>query len=162
MVAAHIDVFGDSCQFVLRSNYTFPWRTAVTFFSGISLVSLSISAGCVLAGAWPVLPFAGLELGALGAALYVTGRRARLREVITIHGGVVEVQRGHGRPAHSHRFQRGWARVQLEHAGIEGHPARLVISSHGRQIEIGHQLTESERRQLARELAGQLASGGGA
>ena len=159
MVAAHIDVFGDSCQFVLRSNYTFPWRTAVAFFSGISLVSLSISAGFVLAGAWPVLPFAGLELSALGAALYLTGQRSRLREVITIRNGVVEIQQGHGRPVRSHRLQRGWARVQLRRPRIEGQPARLVISSHGREIEIGRQLTEPERRQLARELGWQLASG---
>ena len=44
-------------------------------FAGLAAVTLAIGAGFALLGAWPVLPFAGLEIVALGAAFLVHVRR---------------------------------------------------------------------------------------
>ncbi|HIG13647.1 MAG TPA: DUF2244 domain-containing protein [Gammaproteobacteria bacterium] len=40
-------------------------------------------------------------------------------------------------------LRRRWAR---------GHPSRLYIDSHGRCVEIGHDLTEEDRIELAHRL----------
>jgi uncharacterized membrane protein len=44
-------------------------------FAGLAAAVLSISVGFAMAGAWLVLPFAGLELLALGAAYLAYARR---------------------------------------------------------------------------------------
>ena len=45
-------------------------------FVGLALIVIAIGTGFALLGAWPVLPFAGLEVLALGAAFVVHARRA--------------------------------------------------------------------------------------
>jgi len=45
-------------------------------FVGLALTVIAIGTGFALVGAWPVLPFAGLEVLVLGAAFVVHARRA--------------------------------------------------------------------------------------
>ena len=127
----------------------------MVFFWGMCAVSLVISLGLLLMGSWPVLPFAGLELGALWAALYAVGLRGRTQEVISVRDDRVEVQRGRTRPTVSVSFQRAWARVVL-HRPSGWYPARLTVGSHGRQVEVGRDLNDWEREHLARELRRRL------
>jgi len=49
--------------------------------------------------------------------------------------------------------------VRLKRPHVEGHSSRLVIGSHGREIEVGRHLTGPEREQLARELRHHLRGG---
>ena len=51
---------------------------------GLVLVSLIVSGGFLLAGAWIVLPFAGLELVALFLAFHAIARRDTLSEVVRL------------------------------------------------------------------------------
>jgi uncharacterized membrane protein len=44
-------------------------------FVGLALTVLAIGIGFALVGAWPVLPFAGLEVLLLGAAFVMHARR---------------------------------------------------------------------------------------
>ena len=44
-------------------------------FVGLALTVIAIGTGFALVGAWPVPPFAGLEVLALGAAFVVHARR---------------------------------------------------------------------------------------
>ena len=44
-------------------------------FAGLALIVIAIGTGFALLGAWPVLPFAGLEVVALGVAFVVHARR---------------------------------------------------------------------------------------
>ncbi len=50
-----------------------PAGLALTFLS-LAAVVLAIGSGFALVGAWPVLPFAGLEVLALGAAYFAYAR----------------------------------------------------------------------------------------
>jgi uncharacterized membrane protein len=116
-------------------------------------------------GYWLVLPFAGLELLALGAAFHLTACRLRTREVILIDGDKLRVEQGRmrrttrgllGRPERSNEFPRGWVRVDLERRH-EWYPSRLTISASGRRVVVGSFLPEKERKQLAQELRRMLA-----
>jgi len=49
-------------------------------FVGLALIVIAIGTGFALLGAWPVLPFAGLEVLALGIAFVVHARRAGAEE----------------------------------------------------------------------------------
>lgn len=137
---------------VIRPNCSLSWRGTVAVFSSISLVSLVIALGFLLRGYWLVLPFAGLELVFLGAASYLTAWRGSLREVISIRGAEVAVERGHRQPEQTRIFPRSWVRIELIRPQHRGYPTRLLLRSHGREMEIGGCLNESERRRLAEDL----------
>jgi uncharacterized membrane protein len=124
----------------------------LVFYAGICTVSLTISAGFALMGAWLILPFAGLEMLALGIALYLSAVRAAQREVISIDKNIVEISRGRYRPEQSCRFQRAWVRISFRPTASDWHRNRLTIGSHGREVEVGAMLSNNERESLAREL----------
>ena len=156
MVAAGFDSASSRQRFVIRSNCSLSWRGALRFYLGMVAVSFGIAFFFALRGAWLVLPFAGLEMALLGAALYIVGRRCRRRQEVWLDGDRLEVVS----PETGERqyFQRAWARVELEPARHRGHPARLLVGSHRRRVEVGAGLTEHERERLAVALRAALAA----
>ncbi len=144
------------CRFVLRPNRSLSWRGSVTFFFSLVVVSGFIVTGMTMMGYWLVLPFAGLELSALGAGLYVVSRRCHECEVISIAGDSVRVEKGYDYPRERWTFTRLWAHAVLEQCPARWYPSRLLIRSHGRTVEVGHFLNEEERRRLAVELSQNL------
>lgn len=151
MVATQFDSSTASRRFVIRPNCSLLWRDAVRFYLGMVLVSFGIAGGFAFYGAWLVLPFAGLEMLVLGAALYSVARRCSRWQAVSIGADTVEVS-NHGRAMGSRRFQRAWARVELQQPAIKGHPTRLEIRSHGQAVEVGSCLNEAEKKDLALAL----------
>ena len=151
MISEELDTHGRR-RFVIRPNRSLSWRGNLTFIGVMGVLLSAIATTFALRGAWPVLPFAGLELAALAAGLYWVARRLSLREVITVDDGHVTVERGRRRPELRARFPRAWLRVELEGGRGPLAPRRLVLRSHGRALEIGALLTEAERERLAARL----------
>ena len=79
---------------VIAPNASLRPEQAVWFMVSISAVGLSIALVFMWMGFWPVLPIAGLELTALGAALWVSLRRNAYREVVDVNDGHVIVEMG--------------------------------------------------------------------
>lgn len=103
-------------------------------------------------GFWPVLPFAGLEIGLLVWAVRASMRSGLERETITISQDSVIIRHWDRRGVQSAVFPRHWARVTLHAPPAALHPSRLVFESRGRACEVGRFLTEDERRTLAAHL----------
>ncbi|MGF1614228.1 MAG: DUF2244 domain-containing protein [Gammaproteobacteria bacterium] len=158
MVAITLDN-NQNQRFVLRPNRSLSWQSTKRFFLVMVLVSMAIALSFGAVGFWPVIPFAGLELIALGTALYVCARRCHRREVVSIRPGYVEVEKGQHRPEERWLLPRPWATVELLIPPYEQHPSKLVIRSHGRQIELGAFLNERERRALADDLRRAIREG---
>lgn len=123
----------------------------------VAAVSSLLGVAFVLAGAWPVTGFLGLDLLLLCIALRVCTRRAGQAEIITLDDSGLHVRRlGCGRRDGAWRFEPYWVRV-----GMDDPPqpdSQLVLSSHGRSLAIGHFLTAGERLDLARSLDRALAT----
>ena len=151
MVMAETEGEG-TLKFVLRPNSSLNWKGNLLFFAWMATVTLGIGLMFALMGAWMVLPFAGLELLALGTGLYLTACRSMDVEVVSIHEDVIEVCKGRWGLESIVRIQRCWARVSLERSSHDWYPKRLLIWSHGKGVEIGCFLSEIERKNLAREL----------
>ena len=122
------------------------------FYAGIAIVSMGIAIAFAMQGAWLILPFAGLEMLALGIALYVVARRAASWQEIAIESDEIRVVDHSVKKVKKLSFQRAWVRVLLEEAAITGHPSRLLLGSHGQHVEIGHCLNEEEKRHLVVQL----------
>lgn len=104
------------------------------------------------------MPFSGGELIVFGGCLYHTLRQSSVREVIVITDNRVRIEKGHGDKAEQcYEFNRGWATITVSKPLINGYPSRLFIRSHGKAVEIGRFLVETERKQLAAALKGSLA-----
>jgi uncharacterized membrane protein len=67
------------CALIVRQNYSRNCSISPAAFAGVlallAVVTLSIGIGFALMGAWLILPFAGLEVLALGAAFLVHAKR---------------------------------------------------------------------------------------
>lgn len=152
MVATQFDQFASPRRFLIRPNCSLPWRDVVRFYLGMLLVSFSIAIAFALKGAWLILPFAGLEMLALGVALYIVARRATNWQEISINDDRINIVDYDSGREEVRSFQRAWAQVIHEGAAIKGHPSRLSIRSHGRSVEVGRCLNEDEKTYLAEQL----------
>ena len=137
---------------MIGPNQSMPWRSQVIIYCVIAVFSLTIAMLFYSQGLTFILPFSGLELLALGAVLYITAWRGEQRETVIFTSDKIIVETGRTVPVEREEFQRHWARVVLERSWNHWYPCRLLIRSHGRQIEIGRFLNEQERLGLAIEL----------
>lgn len=126
----------------------------------ISSVSLGIGLAFAWMGFWVILPFAGLELMALGAGLYVSLRSNDYREVVTVSGDCVTVEYGRigGPDRVVKKFKRAWARTRLESPRGRTGNARLLVGASGQFVELGRCLTDAEKEQLGKRLKNVLAT----
>lgn len=143
---------GLPCVMWLRPNRTLSRRGLRHLILVLAALVL-ITAGL---GAWQGDVFAPLfaliEASAVAIALSVAWRAGDRSERITLDTTSLEVQTLPGRRCT--RFQPYWVRVLLESG--EGR-YRLLLSSHGRKLEIGVFLTDEERAELCRKLKVLLA-----
>jgi len=133
----------------LMSPQALGWLLAFT--AGLSF---AIGVAFALFGAWPILPFVGLEVAALAAAFYVNGRHATDYERIAFADGALVVEVRDGDRTEEHGFNPHWVRLVVSGARPK---VRLALRSHGRALEIGRHLDAAGRDLLATALRGQLA-----
>ncbi|HET6726297.1 MAG TPA: DUF2244 domain-containing protein [Gammaproteobacteria bacterium] len=132
---------------VIAPNQSLTSLQLAGLYCGGVFVSLAIATVLALFGYWPILVFAVLEWLAIGVCAQALTRAGRYREVITITASEVQVEKRTRKRVESMSFQRHWASVERQASG-SWYPSRLLIMSHGTNCEIGHCLTEDERRAL--------------
>ncbi|MDB5973227.1 MAG: hypothetical protein JWQ90_5677 [Hydrocarboniphaga sp.] len=145
-------------RIVIGPNASLDFRGAVWFLGSLGALALTVAMVCFFIGFWPVLPFAGAELMAVTAAVWVSLRRNRYREVLSldesrlrIEFGLAGVQ-GRGGATSSVDFPRPWVRVVIETGSRRHDPSRLLLCCSGQRVEIGRCLTDEERQALAARL----------
>jgi uncharacterized membrane protein len=145
-------------RIVIGPNASLDLRGAAWFLGSLSALALTVAMVCVFMGFWPVLPFAGAELMAVTAAVWVSLRRNLYREVVSIADDRVRIEfglagvQGEGGARSNVEFLRPWVRVMVEPGHRRHDPGRLLLCSSGQRVEIGRCLTEEERVALAARL----------
>lgn len=118
-----------------------------------AMTTLVVSAFAAAVGAWPVMPFAGLELAGLVLAFRVLARHDADFERLEV--GEDEV-RWEARDAHNVTrlvANRAWARVVVRDSGMR---CTLSLAYAGRAVPLGRLLSDEGRRSLAENLRGKL------
>jgi uncharacterized membrane protein len=136
----------------LAPNCSLTPASARRFVGGLALVTFATAGYFAMRGLWPILPFAGLEIGLLWWAVRASMRAGAQRELILITDDSVVIERQGSRIPDRTVFARHWATVKLRDPPAAQHPSRLMIESHGRCCEVGRFLTEEERLGLAGRL----------
>jgi uncharacterized membrane protein len=108
-------------------------------------------------GAWPVLPFMGIEVGA-ALLLLRWHHRASLRacEVLELTERALHLTRtDHRGRVHLAVLEPYWLRVEVQE--LSGTAPRVWLTSHGKRVAVGNLLNAEERRELAAALTDALA-----
>jgi uncharacterized membrane protein len=153
------DRSGNALTIVAQPNHSSTWRANKLALLAIAVPSLGAAVGMAAAGAWPVLPFAGLEMAALGSALYYVNWKLQYRQVITLSDDTVRVEKGHYVPKRSWQLQRAGAALAVT---PERHPwesPRLCLYSAELTVPIGEFLNREECLSLLRLLRGEMRVG---
>ncbi|MBS0444520.1 MAG: DUF2244 domain-containing protein [Proteobacteria bacterium] len=144
-----------SVDWMLKRNCSMAPRQLLAVYLSLCIVACAIGAVCWLAGAPYVLPFAWIELLAVGAALLIYARHAGDREDIHLEPGRLTVACASGSRIDRAEFVPDWVRV--EPAGDDG--SLIELSGQGRRIAVGRYLRPELRSVLADELRWALRRG---
>lgn len=136
-----------------RRNCSMTPRALMTFFLVTAALSLAIASAWALMGAWWVLPFAGLEIAALGLAFIVYGRGVGDFERIRLDDDRLLVEVCEKARLSRYEFVPAWANVETRRVGLG---SEVVVRCRDRQVRVGRYLDESGRVKLARELSVRL------
>lgn len=124
--------------------------------TGVSLASFGAGIAFVIAGAWPVMGFFGLDVALIYVAFRVNYRWGRIYETLLLTEDTLTVERvlPNGK-TRRWRFQPYWLKISIDDP--PRHDSGLILSSHGKSLVIGAFLTLEERLEVAQALAEALA-----
>ncbi len=141
---------GVEFMYFRRRCSSLDWRLLHWVFGSLALFLVFEAAAFAVAGAWLIIPFAGLEIIALGLAAWWTLRREGDFERLAFDGDRILVEIREQGLSRQFEFNRCWARLVTGHAGV------VALRSHGREIAIGRFCGEEGRQELAREVRSRL------
>lgn len=115
--------------------------------------TLGVALMATLLGAWPVMPFAGLEVALLWFAFRVVRDHDRDFERLQIEAGELRLEARDARRETRVVAQREWARVVLRERGQR---CTLGLAYAGKTVPLGRLLSDDGRRKLAMQLRGRV------
>lgn len=148
MVFHFATVQGKSIEWFLRRNRALTPAQLGWFYGSLCVISLAIGVAFWFAGAVLVLPFAGVELVAVGIGFLLYARHACDGERICLCGGDLVVELESAGKLERITFRRDWVRVEplLESRSL------IEVSGQGRSINVGRFVRPELRWLLAKEI----------
>ena len=134
--------------FDLRRNVSITPRQLMAAYGLLCSVSLLVAVGFWSQGVKMVGLFTGVELLAVGVALVLVARHAGDRELLTLTGSGLSVERRFGPSVALTSFRIEWVRV--EPAADDG--SLVELSGEGRSVRVGRHVRPELRVALAQEL----------
>lgn len=135
-------------DWLIKRNCSVSPRQFVGFYASLALFSSAIAVLLVVRGAWPVLPFTGIELLAVGIAFVIHARHAVDYERIRLFPNRLVIEQVSAERLTHYEFNPRWVRV--EQGASPRDPVTLV--SRGQAVTIGQHLAHDRRAQFVREL----------
>jgi uncharacterized membrane protein len=129
-------------------------RVGRFLFLGLMFLNTGVLASAwAIAGAWPVLPYAGLELALLSYAFYYIGKFDGDYERLTIDGSLVTLESCVRGAVTSTSFNRPWVTLVYDE---RGHRCHLGLQYQGREYRLGKLMNDEQRSAWGRELRKQI------
>jgi uncharacterized membrane protein len=141
-------VSGQNIHWFLKRNCSVTPSQLGWFYASLCVVSLGIGVFFWFQGAWLILPFAWLELAAVGAAFVVYARHATDGERISLQGAQLVVELENAGRLERAEFRRESVRIEPK----AGDWSLIEVFGQGRSVQVGRYLRPELRPALAREL----------
>jgi uncharacterized membrane protein len=139
---------GQNIHWFLKRNCSVTPAQLGWMYASLCVVSLGIGTFFWFLGAPMVLPFAWLELAAVGAAFLVYARHAADGESISLQGARLVVELESAGKTRRAEFSREWVRIEPR----AGTGSLIEVSGQGRSVEVGRYVRPELRPALAREI----------
>lgn len=151
---------GERIQLVLRPNRSMSWRDNQLLFAVMALWLGTFGTAFAAMGAWMILPFVGLELLALAAALYYVSWKLSHCEVLQISEKEVSIAKGITHPKASWVMPRSEVVVHIANASHPwGTPSIQFLCKSPEPVRVGEFLNQQDCKRLQQELvAARLAT----
>ena len=121
------------------------------------MVCLGIGLRFAWFGYWMILPFAILDIVAVGLILRHVIKRSHYIEQIKISESSFEIHHIEPKKNKSWSFPLHWTQVRLKAPSHPWYPQQLLFGSKGEWVEVGQCLTDEERKLLAERVRGEIA-----
>jgi uncharacterized membrane protein len=135
-------------QWLMARHGSYSGAPMLAVYAALCAPVLGIGGAFWWLGGPAVLPLAGLELLALGAALWVCSRHVADAETITLAARELRVEHRCGRAVQRAAIRAEWVRVEPEH----GERSLVELSGQGQRVRVGRYVRPEQRMALAREL----------
>lgn len=138
---------------IAQPNQSADWETNKQLLLGLGLLSGIIATGFTLIGAWVILPFAGIEITALGGALYVVCRKLNMRHVLYFAGDQLVIEKGTRCPQQVWQLTRQSTSIIVERQNHPWDPIKINLCCRDQQgaveqISIGDFLNKEDSQLL--------------
>lgn len=140
-------------DWLMKRNCSVSPRQFVLFYASLALFSTVIAASLLVRGAWPVLPFTGIELLVVGVAFVIYARHAVDYERIRLYPNRLVIEQVSAQRVTQFEFNPRW--VRIEHGASPRDPVKVV--SRGQTVVVGVHLAHYRRAPFANELRAALA-----
>jgi uncharacterized membrane protein len=138
-------VLGD---WLMKRNCSVSPRQFVWFYISLALFSSAIALSLVMRGAWPVLPFTGIEVLVVGIAFVIHARHAVDYERIRLFPNRLVIEQMCAERLTRFEFNPRWVRIEQ---GASFRDA-IKLVSRGQTVALGQHLAHYRRAQFAKEL----------
>ena len=140
---------------VLRPSPPMAPRTLRKILYVVIAINLAFALFFVAHGAWPIMPFLGLDVALLAWAFRASSEAAKREERVTLTPAQLSITRKPPRgPSNEVRLNPYWVRVQMDDPPEHG--SQLWLWSHGKGLKIGTFLAPTERAVFAGVLKSAL------
>ena len=123
------------------------------FLAAMIATTFGVATLAAAFGAWPVMPFAGLEIALVLLAFHVVRMHDADFERLEIGEHEVRIEARDAAALTCFVAQRAWARIVVRESGRR---CTLGLAYAGRTVPLGRMLSDEGRRQLAESIRGRL------
>jgi uncharacterized membrane protein len=145
-------VQGQAIVWFLKRNCSVTPAQLGWFYASLCVVSLGIAGFFWQQGATLILPFAWLELGAVGLAFLAYARHAADGERISLQGSRLVVELESAGQLQRTEFDPHWVRIEPRSGGR----SLIEVSGKGRSVSVGRYVRPELRPLLAQEIRSAL------
>jgi uncharacterized membrane protein len=124
------------------------------FLAIMAVTTLGVATFAAMVGAWPVMPFAGLEVALVILAFHIVAMHDGDFERLEVGAHEVSVESRDARSVTRFVAHQPWARIVVVERGER---CTLGLAYAGRMVPLGRLLSDEGRRSLALELRGRIA-----
>ena len=132
----------------LSPNQSASWRETKIIIAIMIIVVMCIGIGWTIAGAWMILPFAGLEVGLFAYLMHRVCRQGFAQQIITITQDWVLIESGIQRREVARSYNRNLLSFELKETERDWHLPDIVVCLENYRLSIGEFLNQDDRMRL--------------
>ena len=137
---------------VLRPNRSASWHQCKILLLFVCALMALIAISWAFAGAWVVLPFAGLEITLLAVLMYKVSFNTYQKQVITIDPQVITVEQGVYKPQTHFTFPTEHTHLSVKEAETEFEISKLTLTGQNKSVAIGQFLNQQDIQEAMTRL----------